>query len=475
MPRAVIVGGGVAGLMAAMALRPLGYRVRVLERDTIPIPASVAAANDGWVRPTVPQALHSHAFTGLGMGLLRKRALEVYATLLAAGAWEIDLAGALPAPLRDGPVVADPDLVVLACRRRTLDWVLARTARRLGVTVHRGEVVRGLVLSGSGEPKVIGVRLAGGAVAEADVVIDATGQRAASRRWLADAGLAVAPDETWSGEFVCYTRFYRCIGEGLPGPLNRGNAAGGVFGHYMAFVHPGDNGTYSIGIGVLPGDPALRALRDEKVFAAVAEATPLLAPWAAADAGVPVSPVHAMTTPDNAVHGVATSRQRPVAGLFPIGDAACVTNPLYGRGVALAIAHAFRLAEVLADEPEPGARQSARAAELVESLLVPWVRQAVDDDLERIRRWRMTVLGEDPPPLPDGHLGLGAATLASAFDATVWRGLARVQMSYDSPACFYGVPAMRARIRAALDGREPPVVPAPGREELLRVIEGAVR
>jgi flavin-dependent dehydrogenase len=475
MPTAVIVGGGVAGLVAAIALRPLGYRVQVLEHDPVAAPESVAEANDGWIRPTVPQALHSHAFTSLGTGLLRKRALEIYAELLAAGAWEIDLVAALPAPMRDAPEAADAELVVLACRRRTFDSVLATMARRLGVAVRRGTTVRGLVLSGTDAPRVAGVRLSGGTVVEAGVVVDATGHRAASRRWLAEAGIAVAPDETWASEFVCYTRFYRCLGDGLPGLLNRGNAGGGIFGHYMAFVHPGDNGTYSIGIGVLPDDPALKAVRDEAVFTAVIGATPLLAPWVAEGAGEPISPVYAITVPYNAVYGVATSRQRPVAGLFPLGDAACVTNPLYGRGVSLAVAHAFRLAEVLADEPEAGSRQSARAADLVESLLVPWVRQAVNDDLERIRPWRAAVHGEDSPPLPGDYLGLGTAALASAFDATVWRGLARVQMSLGSPARFYRDAAMRARIRAALDGRERPVVPAPGRDELLRVIDGAGR
>jgi 2-polyprenyl-6-methoxyphenol hydroxylase-like FAD-dependent oxidoreductase len=476
MPAVVIVGGGVAGLMAAIALRPLGYHVQVLERDPVAAPESVAEANSGWIRPTVPQALHSHSFTSLGVGLLRKRAPEVYADLLAAGAWEIDLVTALPAPLRNAaPEAADAELVALACRRRTFDAVLAQTARRLGVTVQHGRAVRGLMLSGTTRPKVAGVRLSGGTVIEADMVIDATGHRAASRHWLTEAGIAVAPDETWASEIACYTRFYRCRGDGLPGPLNRGNAGGGIFGHYMAIVHPGDNGTYSVSIGALPGDPVLTVVRDEAVFTAVLGATPLLAPWVADGAGEPISPVHAITVPDNAVHGVATCRQRPVAGLFPLGDAACVTNPLYGRGISLAIAHAFKLAEVLAGEPEAEGRRSARAADLVESLLVPWVQQAVNDDLERIRRWRAAVHGESQPPLPGGYLGLGTAALASAFDATVWRGLARVLMSLGSPAHFYRDPAMRARIRAVLDGRELPVVSAPGREDLLRVIDEANR
>lgn len=479
MPSAVIVGGGVAGLVAAMLLRPLGYDVAVLERDAAAVPESVDLANRDWMRPTVPQALHSHAFTSLGTTVLRERLPELYAALTDAGAREIDLLSTMPAALRSSaPETADGELTVLACRRRTFDVVLAEIAQRSGVAVRRGVAVRGLRLERSphsADPRVSGVRLADGGVLPADVVLDATGRRCASRLWLSEAGIPVAANEAWPSRFACYSRFYRTRGTALPGPLNRGNAAGSIFGHYMAFAHPGDNGTYSIGIGILPDDPALKALADEDVFTAVLAATPLLAPWVAKDAGEPLSPVHAITVPDNTLHGTATSRQRPVAGLFPVGDAACVSNPLYGRGVSLAIAHVSRLMDILAEEPEPGPRQSAEAAALVEALLVPWVRRAAEDDLERIRSWRTVVHGEVLPPLPQGYLGLGTAALAARFDAQVWHGVTRLQMSLGSPEDFYGSPLMRERVRAALEGRERPSVPAPGREELLGIVNGVGR
>jgi 2-polyprenyl-6-methoxyphenol hydroxylase-like FAD-dependent oxidoreductase len=467
----VIAGGGVAGLVAALALRPSGHRVTVLDREPGPVPASVPEANSGWIRPSVPQALHSHAFTGLGTGLLREHVPELYEALVDAAAREIDLRDSAPVPV---PLEDADELRVLACRRRTFDAVLAATARRLGVTVQADSRVAGLEISGGERPRVTGVRLADGGVLEADLVLDATGQRCESRKWLAVAGIATAPDESTSGEFSCYSRFFRSTRDELPGVLNRGNAGGGIFGHYMAFVHPGDNGTFSIGIGVLPDDPEMKALRDEETFTAVLRATPLLAPWVAADASEAISPVYAINTPDNLVRGVATTRQRAVPGLLQLGDAAAVSNPLYGRGVSLAIAHAFRLAELLAELPEAGETQSARAAELVETLLVPWVHRAVADDRARIALWRAAVHGERPAPLPAG-LDLGTATRASFFDAVVWRRLAAVQMSVGRPEQFYDDPEIRSRVATALDGRELPAPPAPSREELLRVVHGAGR
>lgn len=476
MPTAVIVGGSVAGLTAALALRPLGYRVVVLEREAGPVPASIEEANADWVRPSVPQALHSHAFTSLGIALLRRRVPEVHEALEAAGAQLIDLGAAGPPALRDAPAEpGDAELRVLACRRRTFDAVLATTARRLGVEVRRGAIARGLDLSVNGAPRVRGVRLTDGSALPADIVVDATGRRTESQRWLADAAVPVAGDEVRAADITCYTRFYRCLGPGLPGTLNRGNAGGGIFPHYAAFVHPGDNRTFSIGIGVLPDDPAMKALRNPAAFTAAVAATPLLATWIAEEASEPTSPVHTIGFPPNTVRGAATTRQRPLHGLFQVGDAACVTNPLYGRGIALAIAHAWRLAEVLAEHPEPGEEQSMRFAEATESLLVPWFERSVDDDLERIRLWRATVHGQELPPLPSDYLGLGAAAAASMFDAPVWRQLTRVMMLLDPPERLFGDAAMRARIRAVLAERALPPSPAPGRAEMVGIVGEASR
>ncbi|MGX7827333.1 NAD(P)/FAD-dependent oxidoreductase [Actinokineospora sp. 24-640] len=438
MRTAVVVGGGPTGLAAALALRPLGYRVEVLDRDPGPVPESVAAANAGWVRPSSPQALHSHSFTSLAVFRLREHAPEVYAALLSAGSPELDLAdGALP---------------FLACRRRTFDQVFATAS---GVEVRRGTKVSGLVIDGS---RVAGVRLSGGGRVDADVVVDASGRRCESRRWLADAGLPVAPDRTSPSGISCYTRFYRSLDGSLPGALNLGTAAGGAFGTYLAFVHPGDNGTFSVGVGVLPEDRVLHSVHRGPVFDAVVGATPL-ASWIDPAVAEPISRVHAITFPDNTARGVAGSAQAPVAGLFPVGDAACVTNPLYGRGVALGIAHAFRLPEVL---DEPGA-----AAALVEDLLFPWYDRAVIDDLDRNRRWRQAVLGEDAPPVE--HLSFGHATLASTRDPVLWRRLAAVRMSLGHPEEFYADPDTRARVGAALAQGVPPPA-GPSRSALVELV-----
>ncbi|MFC7617221.1 NAD(P)/FAD-dependent oxidoreductase [Actinokineospora soli] len=411
----------------------------MLDRDTGPVPTTVEAANREWVRATVPQALHSHSFTSLALRHLADGAPHVLDALLDAGATELRLT---------------PDLPFLACRRRTFDQVMSTAA---GVEIWRGHRVTGLELDGA--PRVTGVRLAGGARLDADLVLDATGRACESRRWLAAAGLPVPDDRVSPSGIACYTRFYRSHDGALPGPLNLGTAAGGAFGTYLAFAHPGDNGTFSVGIGVLPEDRVLRSAHQAAVFDAVVRATPLGA-WL--DAAYPISPVHAIRFPDNTFRGIAT--RNPVAGLHAVGDAACITNPLYGRGVALGIAHAFDLAQVLPD--------ADAAAELAEDLLLPWYERAVVDDVDRNRGWRMAVLGQDSPPAPTGHLSFGHASLAAARDPLVAERLAAVRMSVGHPDDFYADLAVRSRIADALAAGPPPSA-GPSRPELVELVEEA--
>jgi hypothetical protein len=159
-----------------------------------------------------------------------------------------------------------------------------------------------------------------------------------------------------------------------------------------------------------------------------------------------------------------------VEGLLPVGDAACVTNPLYGRGVSLALAHAFQLADLLAVHPSPGPEQSRAAAWLARALLIPWFEAATEDDAERVARWRAVMTGGPPPPHPDG-LTMRTVGSVAGGDAQIWRGLVRVLMGLRTPAEVYGDPAFEARVRRALASAPPrPVVPGPTRAELVSTV-----
>ncbi|MFD0550677.1 FAD-dependent oxidoreductase [Streptomyces rectiviolaceus] len=476
MPSAVIVGGSFAGLAGALALSGIGYRVLVLERAPKPPQWSIAEAVSWWERPTVPQGLHSHTLTSLGVRVLRERAPQVLNAARVAGAPTLDLTDALPAGATDtAREPGDAELVALGCRRSSLELMLHRAVGELpGVTVRHDTTVSGIELDRSAR-RVRAVVTGDGTRIPADIVVDATGRRALSRTWLRDAGLPVAADRTSPSGLTGYTRFYQLKTSTLPGPINRGNAVGDIFGHYAGVLHPGDNDTFSIALATLPGDRALHGLRSRAGFTAAARATPGLAPWLENSTGAPISPVRVITGPPNTLRGTASTRQAPVAGLFPVGDAACITNPLFGRGMSLALEHAFRLADLLDGQPDVDIAQREAVARMTQQLFLPWYEQSAASDRLRIAHWRAAVDGT-PAPAPvrsqDGPPGFDEIAAAARSDGTVWRGLTRVLMSLSTPAEVLGDEKFVARVRQAgppADARPE----GPGRDELVRAVMSA--
>ncbi|MEU6094323.1 FAD-dependent monooxygenase [Streptomyces sp. NPDC047079] len=471
-PAAVVVGGSVAGLATALALAERGFAVRVLERSAPPPEGPAEKAAEDWHRPTVPQADHSHILNSLGVRVLRRSAPHLLETLLQGGARLLDLTGAAPPGADDA---ADRELEALAVRRGVLELLLHRAVSSLPeVTIDHGTAVRGLLLDPS-RSRVRGVLTDGGGQVPARFVVDATGRRAAARSWLTAAGFPVGDDLTDPTRLRCFTRFYRLTDpDGAPpGPLNRGNAAGGIWDHYAAVVHPADNGSFAVALGSLTSDPATTVLRDPTAFTAAARLSPHVAEWTGERAAAPITDVRVITMPPNVLRATIRPGWRQPAGLFAVGDAACVTDPLYGRGVSLALDHAFRLAGLLDAHPTVGEPQTELAVCLADEIHRPWYEQAVHDSRARGRLWRARADGTPPPSVPPaapGRPDLAEVARAAAADITVWRGLVRVLMGLETPAKIFDSAAFRQRVRAARPAPAATGPRPPTRQELLAAL-----
>ncbi|TPQ18604.1 FAD-dependent oxidoreductase [Streptomyces sporangiiformans] len=467
-PAVVVVGGSVAGLATALALAERGFAVRVLERSAPPPEGPVEKAAELWHRPTVAHSGHSHILNSLGVRVLRRSAPRLLDTALEEGARLLDLTWA-------APTRADRELVALAVRRPVLELLLHRAVSALPtVTIDHSAAVRGLLLDPSGS-QARGVLTDSGAQVPARFVVDATGRKAAARAWLRDAGTPVGEDLTDPTHLRCFTRFYRLTEPDgtLPGPLNRGNAAGGIWDHYAAVVHLADNGTFAIALGTLTSDPATTVLREPEAFTAAARLSPHVAEWTDERVATPLTGVRAITMPPNTLSSTIRPGQRQAAGLFPVGDAACVTDPLYGRGMSLALEHAFRLAELLDAHPTAGERQSDLAVHLADEIHRPWYEQAVHDSRARTALWRAkadgTPLSPVSPAAP-GRPALAEVARAAVDDATVRRGLVRVLMGLDMPAKIFDDAGFRERVDGARDAVAPAGLQPPTRQELLAAL-----
>src|SRR5437764_1494178 len=98
--RVVVIGAGVGGLGAALALSRDGHDVTVLERDRTPLPADADEAFH-WDRRGAPQVRHSHALLARLRNLLRDRYPDVLDALFAAGVTEWPLTDPMPETIDD--------------------------------------------------------------------------------------------------------------------------------------------------------------------------------------------------------------------------------------------------------------------------------------------------------------------------------------------------------------------------------------
>ncbi|HYD08897.1 MAG TPA: FAD-dependent oxidoreductase, partial [Acidimicrobiales bacterium] len=165
MANAIIIGAGVAGLGAALALGRDGHEVTIIERDATPMPARADDAFE-WDRRGAPQVRHSHMFLARLRNILRDEFPDVREAALAAGATELTIGEMLPEGLDTTPMEGDEDLAMLACRRTTFEWVLrCKALEQDHVTIRTGDGVSGVLAE---DGRVVGVRLESGEELRAD-------------------------------------------------------------------------------------------------------------------------------------------------------------------------------------------------------------------------------------------------------------------------------------------------------------------
>ena len=411
-----MLGGGVAGLGTALALAEGGHDVTVVERDETTLPASPDEAFAGWPRKGAPQVRHSHAFLARLRNLLRDRQPHLLEDLLAAGATEMRFTERLPETLTDtSPMPGDEDLVALACRRTTFEWVLRKDALEArGVRLVQG-AVEGLTSNGAGH--VTGARLEGGDVLSADWTVDATGRRSPLPAWLADLGGPPLEEREEDTGIVYSSRFYRLTpGAELP-PVVGMNA--GDLGYLKFAVFLGDNDTYSITFGVPSEDAAMRALLREPGFTRAALAIPALEPWVDPAIAEPITGVEVMARLLNRSRRFLVDGAPVVTGLLAVGDAHTCTNPLYGRGCSLGFVSAHLLAEALASDGGDPLAAALAYESAMRREVHPWYRWAVAQD-----RQDRSGRGLEVPDDAEGDLTGGAAA-ASSLDPESVRSLLR--------------------------------------------------
>ena len=346
---AVVVGGGIGGLLAAHALASRFDRVTVLEashypRESIsPVPAT---------RRGVPQSRCVHLLMAAGVAAFDELMRGWSEGLIALGVGPFDACADAVLSSSAGRLLRAPSgITAYACSRALLESMLRRRlAGKQSVQVSEGQKVLGLLSSPRGE-SVIGVltaerRRAGEALLLADLVVDASGTGTRLPRWIARLpnGLRSQVQKTVVESGMQYvSRWFRIDRGDAPGWRCLSIAPTAGTGLRSAMMLRAEQDLWGVVLLAPAGQPLpaddvafldfIAGLGDGELRQALTLARP-------------ASPIHHYGATSSRMMHYERLEAWP-AGLVAIGDSVCTFDPYFGLGMTAAARGAVLLATYL--------------------------------------------------------------------------------------------------------------------------------
>ena len=427
---AVVLGGSMAGLLAARALADAYDRVTVVERDELPESAEP--------RRGVPQARHIHGLIARGQQALEELFPGLTDDLAGRGAPTLD-------QLRDARLYfsghrfpqAESGVVVLSVSRPFLEAHVRASVRSLpGVAFADRRDVVGL-LTTPDRGRVTGARLVSRAESGteeqvlADLVVDATGRGSRLPLWLENLGYGRPAEEAVTIDVAYATGLFRLRPDVLAGdqavivgptpPHRRGAGLARIEGQRH--------------IVTLMGMLGERPPTDLPGFLDFAKSLPVSDIYEAIVDAELLDGLNGFRFPASVRRHYERMPRFP-DGLLVVGDAVCSLNPIYGQGMSLAAIEALVLRKHLASG-EPSPRRVMRD-----------VAAAID------AAWNMTIGADLAFPGVEGHRSVKVRLAnayvprlhaASSHDSALATGFLKVAGLVERPEALFR-PGVVARV-----------------------------
>lgn len=363
---AIVLGGSMAGLMAARVLSDHFARVTLVERDVLPVGVHQ--------RRGVPQGQHTHGLLAGGNRVLDRLFPGFSADAVAAGAVPGDIVHDLRWFFEGAPLARPASGIDgLMASRPFFESAVRQRTRALPNLVVRDGCHAALLTSDAARDRVTGVTLSTGEALSADLVVDATGRGSRTPEWLRGLGYDAPVEDRVEIGLGYTTRYFRRTAAHLDGdcgtvvPPTPDGKRGGVM-----VAQEGHRWTVTLISHFVP--PAPKELDGFRWFASL----------------LPSPDIHAVVTAADPIGDAVTSRfpasvrqryerlRRFPEGFVVVGDAICSFNPIYGQGMSVAALEAEALGEVVAEGSSRVAlRFFKQAARIVDT---PWMT-AVGNDL----------------------------------------------------------------------------------------------
>ncbi len=362
---AIVVGGSMAGLLAARVLADRFERVTVVERDRFP---------DGFEhRKGVPQASHAHALLPRGFMIMARLFPGLAEELVSDGAIASDIPAESRRYQRGGYRVrfAVGRKSLLMSRPFLEGHIRRRVSELPNVTLLEERAVTGL-LSDRAEGRIRGVtvkRRGGGAAEQrldADLVVDASGRGSRAAAWLEEMGYERPAEERIEIGVGYTTRVYRSRPDDISGTK-------------LVIIEPTPGRERCIGamfrmederwIVTLGGWLGERAPADEAGFVEFARNLPAPDIYEVIKDAEPLGEAVKYNFPAN-LRSRYERLSRIPEGYLVTGDALCSFNPIYGQGMSVAALEAETLEGCLSEGLEDLPRRFYRRVSKVVD--TPW-------------------------------------------------------------------------------------------------------
>ncbi|GCE29976.1 hypothetical protein KDA_54600 [Dictyobacter alpinus] len=374
---AVVIGGSLAGLLAARVLSEHFEQVIIIERDPL--------TGEAVPRKGTPQGRHVHGLLARGVTIIAEYFPDLFPTLARDGAIPVSMDGIrwnqlgvwmapVPSPvktlfqsrpfleqhIRDQLVARDNVRIRDACE---VTQLCAREDRITGVMVR--------TLSGEQHEEAL----------SADLVVDTSGRGSRAPQWLNTLGYGDVQETSVKIDIGYATRIYRRPVQlpanwkalfifGKPPDDKRGGVILPIQGGYWMVTLVGSLRDY-------PPD-------DEDGFLAFAHSLAQQDLYEAIKDAEPITPIALYKYAANRWRHFERMKRFP-QGFIIMGDAACSFNPVYGQGMSVAAVEAQTLDRCLREQAlfagknrVAGFTQRFQQA-IARDIKTPWLLSTGDD------------------------------------------------------------------------------------------------
>ncbi|SEF33275.1 Dehydrogenase (flavoprotein) [Amycolatopsis pretoriensis] len=415
--RAVVLGGSMAGLLAARVLSEAYAEVVIVDRDTL---TGVDTARRG-----VPQGRHVHGLLARGQQILEELFPGFTEGAIAAGVPTGDLGelrwffnGQRLQPGTTG-------LTCVSAARPVLESHVRRGVEKLSNVrlLERTDIVA--PVASAGNDRITGVRIhphdGVEQVLEADLVVDTTGRGSRTPKWLEELGYERPEEDRVKIDLTYTTRVYRLPDESiLNGDLSI-NPVASPSHPRGAFFSRIEGGKSAVSLTGVLGDAAPT---DPEGFLEWARTLPVPDVYDVIKDAEPVDDPVAFKYPASVRKHFERLPRFP-RGFLVMGDAACSFNPVYGQGMTVAALESLVLREHVGRGGEVDAKAFFKDIDGV--IATPWEFSASGDLAFA------AVEGKRTAKVKVGNAYMAKLQSAATRDGSITRTFMRVAGLVDPP------------------------------------------